>query len=139
MSLLHKKTKVEFLKRVPLFAECSKKELGEIAMITDEINLSEGTVLITEGRPGREFWVVFDGTVEVTRGGKPLPVAGGSEIFGEISLLADSPTTATVTTTSPVRALVITDRAFRRLLKQSPGIQLKVMTAMAQRLAADTL
>ena len=139
MSLLRKNTKVEFLKRVPLFSECSKKELGEIASITDEIDVREGTVLITEGQRGREFYVVFDGSVTVTRNGRKLPEAGGSEFFGEISLLADSPTTATVTAASDIRALVITDRAFRRLLKESPGIQLKVMTAMAQRLAADSL
>lgn len=139
MSLLHKNTKVEFLKRVPLFAGCSKKEFGEIAMITDEITVPEGTVLITEGQRGRQFFVVFEGSVDVSREGTRLAVTGGSEIFGEIALLSDSPTTATVTTTSQVRALVITDRAFRRLLEQSPGIQLKVMTAMAQRLAADTL
>jgi CRP-like cAMP-binding protein len=124
---------------VPLFAECSKAQLAEIALIADEVDLREGTVLIREGNPGREFCVVIEGTVSVSRKGKKLPTRGGAEFFGEISLLTNAPTTATVVTTSPVRALIVTARGFRRLLEQSPGIQLKVMTAMATRLAADML
>ena len=122
---------------MPLFAECSKAQLAEIALIADEVDLREGTVLIREGNPGREFCIVIEGTVSVSRKGKKLPIRGGGEFFGEISLLTNAPTTATVVTTSPVRALIVTARGFRRLLEQSPGIQLKVMTAMATRLAAD--
>jgi CRP-like cAMP-binding protein len=59
----------------------------------------------------------------------------GGDFFGEIALVTDVPRTATVTTTSPVHALVITDRAFRELLKDSPQIQRKVLQAVASRLA----
>jgi CRP-like cAMP-binding protein len=44
-----------------------------------------------------------------------------------------------VIATSPVRALVITDRSFRRLLDDAPQVQTKVMEAMAERLAPETL
>ena len=57
--------------------------------------------------------------------------------FGEISLVSDRPRTATVTTTAPGRLLVVTDRAFRELMRKLPSIQLKVLTALADRLAAD--
>lgn len=124
---------------MPLFAECSKAQLAEIALIADEVDLREDTVLIREGSPGREFCVVIEGTVAVSRDGKKLPLRGGGEFFGEISLLSDAPTNATVVTTSPVRVLVITARSFKRLLEKSPGIQGKVMSAMASRLAPDTL
>ena len=43
--------------------------------------------------------------------------ARAGDFFGEIALVTDEPRTATVTTTTPVRALVITDRAFRELLR----------------------
>ena len=42
-----------------------------------------------------------------------------------------------MTATSPVRALVITDRAFRHLLAESPQIQLKVLEALAERIAPE--
>jgi len=44
-----------------------------------------------------------------------------------------------VTTKTPVRALVITDRAFRRILDSSPQIQHKVLASLAERLASDEL
>jgi CRP-like cAMP-binding protein len=137
--MLRKNAKVELLRRVPLFSECSKAQLSEIALLADEIDFPAGRVLIHEGNPGREFCVVIQGTVDVSRDGKKLAIRGGAEFFGEISLLSDTPTTATVATTSPVRALVITARSFRRLLENSPGIQQKVMRSMAARLAPDVL
>jgi CRP-like cAMP-binding protein len=39
-----------------------------------------------------------------------------------------------VTTTSPVRALVVTDRSFRRLVEESPEIERKVLAAAVDRL-----
>ncbi len=50
---LRRDAKIELLKRVPLFAGCSKAELRELAKIADELDIREGTVLTREGRPGR--------------------------------------------------------------------------------------
>jgi CRP-like cAMP-binding protein len=132
-------SKVDLIKGVPLFASASKQELAEIASIADEIDLPEGKVLIREGDTGREFFVLVDGTAEVTRGGKKVASIGPGDFFGEIALIAKTPRNATITTTSPVRTLVITDRAFRQLLDHSPQIQIGVLTALAERLAPTTL
>jgi CRP-like cAMP-binding protein len=56
-----------------------------------------------------------------------------------MSLVGDAPTNATVVAASSLRLLVISRRAFRHLLETSPAIQRKVMSAMAARLAPDTL
>ena len=58
------------------------------------------------------------------RGGKKIAKIGPGDFFGEIALISKTPRNATITTTSPVRALVITDRAFRQLLDHSPKIQI---------------
>ena len=132
-------SKVDLIKGVPLFASASKQELAEIASIADEIDLPEGKVLIQEGDTGREFFVLIDGTAEVARGGKKVATIGAGDFFGEIALIAKTPRNATITATSPVRALVITDRAFRQLLDHAPQIQIGVLTALAERLAPTTL
>ena len=131
---LRKNAKLELLKRVPLFADCSKRELDEVAKIADELDFREGKVLTREGAAGREFFVIVEGTAEATQGRKKLRTMSDGDFFGEISLITRLPRTATVTTVSPVRALVVTDRSFRRLLESDAQIQRKVLTALGERL-----
>jgi CRP/FNR family transcriptional regulator, cyclic AMP receptor protein len=135
--MLRKNAKVELIKGVPLFAECSKKELGEVAGIADEIDLREGKELTREGSAGREFFVLVEGSAEVRKGRRRVNILGPGDFFGEISLIRHTPRTATVVATSPVRTLVITERSFRSLLEHQPGIQTKVLSALAARLAPD--
>ena len=132
-------TKIDLIKRVPLFASASKSELEEIASIADEIDLPEGKAVIREGETGREFLVIVEGSADVERGGRKIATLGPGDFAGEIALIAKMPRTATITTTSPVRALVITDRAFRQLLEHSPQIQIGVLSALAERLAPTSL
>jgi CRP/FNR family cyclic AMP-dependent transcriptional regulator len=137
--VLQKDAKIELLRGVPLFAGCSKSELQQIAQHADELDLGEGATLIREGERGREFIVVAEGTVSVTRGGQTIRELGSGDFIGEIALVVDRPRTATVTATSPVRLLVVTDRAFSRLLEQVPAISLKVMQSLGERLHADSV
>jgi CRP/FNR family transcriptional regulator, cyclic AMP receptor protein len=136
---LRKDAKVELIRRVPLFAQCSKRELTEVAGIADEIDIPAGKELIREGDRGREFFVLLEGSADVRVKGRRRSTIEAGDFFGEIALVADTPRTATVTSTSPGRALVITARAFRHLLERSPQIQLKVLQALAERLAPATL
>ena len=134
---LRRDAKIELLKKVPLFAGCSKSELRELAKTADELDLREGTVLTREGRPGREFFVLIDGTAEVRRKGKKIAALGPGDWLGEIALITDSPRTATVTATSPVDVLVITDRRFRSVVETMPSIALKVLARVGERLSSD--
>jgi CRP/FNR family transcriptional regulator, cyclic AMP receptor protein len=134
---LGRNAKIDLLSSVPLFAGCSKGELRELAATADEVDLREGHVLVREGRPGREFFVLVSGTVQVTAKGRKLAELDGGDWFGEIALLTKVPRTATVTATSAVRALVVTDRAFRRLVETMPSIALKVLASVGERLERD--
>ena len=127
---LPRNAKVELLRKVPLFAGCSRAELRQLALVADELDLREG-------RPGREFFILLDGSVRVSRNGRKLAELGRGDWFGEIALLTDTPRTATVTATSPIRVLVITDRAFRRVVEWMPSIALKVLATVGKRLASD--
>jgi CRP/FNR family cyclic AMP-dependent transcriptional regulator len=129
-------SKIEAMAKVPLFARCSKRDLARIAQLADEVDLAAGKVLTQEGTRGREFFVVLEGSAEVSKEKQHLATLGTGDFFGEIALVTDRARTATVTATEPMRALVITDRAFRELLRNSPDIQGKVLAAVADRLAA---
>jgi CRP/FNR family transcriptional regulator, cyclic AMP receptor protein len=137
--MLRKNAKTELISRVPLFAHCSKRELSEVAGIADEIDLREGKELTKQGAPGREFFVLVEGTADVVKNGRKINSLSAGDFFGEIALVHQSPRTATVKATSPVRALVVTERNFRRLLEEMPEIQRKVLAALAERVAPTTL
>jgi CRP-like cAMP-binding protein len=134
---LRKNAKVDLLEGVPLFEGCSRRELGEIALVADELDLGKGATLMGEGERGREFVVLIEGTARVTRRGRKVRDLGAGDWAGEIALIADVPRTATVTTLTPVRMLVVTDRVFRRLLEQHPSIAAKILQALGKRLAAN--
>lgn len=135
MRLFSRDTKVEALARVPLFEGLSKKELGQLAMTTEDLEFGPGKVLCKEGQLGREFFVIVEGEVEVERGGKSLGSRGAPDFFGEIALVEHRPRTATVRSKTPLRFFVLTSRGFDRLLEESPAVQGKVMRALAKRVA----
>ena len=137
--MLRRNQKVELIRHAPLFANCSKRELEEIAHLADEIDLNQGKEMTRQGSPGREFFVLLEGEADVAKDGRVINQLSAGDFFGEIALVSDSPRTATVTATTPVRALVITDRDFRHLLKDQPEIQSKVLAALAARLAPEVL
>lgn len=132
-----KDAKTELLKSVPLFSGCTKQELQKLAMIADEIDLRDGSALTREGQPGREFFVLIDGTVDVIQGDERVSQLGAGDWFGEIALLTNAPRTATVMATSPVRVLVVTDRAFKQVLEQTPSIAVKMLERVGERLSHD--
>lgn len=134
---LGKDGKIELIRKVPLFSRLSKTGLNEVASIADEMDLPEGKELTREGERGREFFVILDGAADVTQQGKRIRKLGKGDFLGEIALVTKQPRTATVTATSSLRVLVITDRDFARLLRDSPEIGQGVLEALGERLAAD--
>jgi CRP-like cAMP-binding protein len=134
---LGKDGKVELIKKVPLFSKLSKKGLGEVAHIADELDLPKGKVMAEEGDRGREFFVLLEGEADVTKGDKSINTMHGGDYFGEIALVTKMPRTASVTATTDVRVLVITERDFGTLLKHSNEVGRGVAEALAERIAPD--
>lgn len=131
-------TKVDALAKAPLFAELSRNELGELAKVTEDLEVDEGKILTREGDLGREFFVIVDGDVSVTQDGNEVRRLGPGEFFGEIALVYENARrTATVTAASHLRFFVLTRQSFRSLLEHQPEIEEKVMAALEERLQTD--
>jgi CRP/FNR family transcriptional regulator, cyclic AMP receptor protein len=135
--MLKRDAKIDLLRRIPLFADCSKRELREIAQVADELDLPAGTTLTREGATGAELVVIVEGAADVHRRGRKINTVSGDDFVGEIAVVTDTPRTATVRTTAPTQALVLTGRDFRALLKRTPSLQLKVLDTLARRLPDD--
>ena len=126
--------KVERLSQVQLFSACSKRELARIAALTTEIEIPEGKVLMRLGNPGRECFVIEEGTAKATIPGRKSRMMGPGECFGEMALLDAAPRSATVTAESDMRLLVLGSREFSTLLEDVPGVARKVLAAVGERL-----
>jgi CRP/FNR family transcriptional regulator, cyclic AMP receptor protein len=128
--------KVERLKGLPLFEDLSRRQLIEVARLTEDLEVPDGTVLCEEGSRGDEFFVIIDGEAAVTRHGDQLATLRSGEFFGEIAVIEPVRRTATVTAMTPLRFFVVTERSFRSLLDTNPEIERKVLRTLARRLAS---
>jgi CRP-like cAMP-binding protein len=128
--------KVETLRKVPLFSHCSQRELEFLSTRMDEVSLNPGRVLIEEGQSTESFFVLLAGEVEVSRKGLPVRRMAPGDFFGEIGMLDRGSATATVKTTQPAEALVMSHAQFRDAIKANDALAMQVIAAMAQRLRA---
>jgi CRP-like cAMP-binding protein len=126
-------TKADALGACPFFTGLSRGELLQLAKVTEDLEVEEGKVLTREGQSGSEFFVIIEGEVSVTKNGEEIRSLGPGDFFGEIALLEDTPRTATVTASTPLRFFVLTRQAFRSLLAQQPELEGKVMAALEER------
>jgi CRP/FNR family transcriptional regulator, cyclic AMP receptor protein len=124
------------LAKVPIFSECTKRELMIIGRAAKEVSHREGTVIAREGERGVGLFLILEGQCNVTIGGKTKAKLGPGDFFGEVALLDGGPRTATVTAMTPVRLVGITGWVFRGLLMEHPTIALKTLEAVAGRLRA---
>ena len=129
--------KVKALSQVPLFADCSQRELAFIASRTDEVPVGAGRQLTRQGRPSNAFYVILDGEAEVDIDGNKRGTLKKGDFFGEISMLDRGNATATVTTRTPAKLMVMSHAQFRDVVKTSDPILVKVLAVMGRRLRAD--
>lgn len=136
MLRLNRDPKVELIRRLPLFRDCSTAEIIEIAGLADEIDLPVNKRIMSEGATGQEFVVIVAGTADVYKQNKFVATLGKADFVGEIALLTGEPRTATVVATTPVTVLVIARHRFLALLERMPEIRAKVEAVVPQRRAA---
>lgn len=126
--------KIARLKTIPLFAEADAKQLGRIAQLCTEAKVPSGAVLCREGEPGREMFVLEQGQVSVTVGGREVATLRDGDHFGELALLDGQARNATVTATSDLLVLVLERGEFSTLLHDEPSVATKMLSAVGARL-----
>ncbi|HEV2369715.1 MAG TPA: cyclic nucleotide-binding domain-containing protein, partial [Acidimicrobiales bacterium] len=77
-------SKLEALGAVPALAHCHQRELETLAGAADECMLPRGHVLMWEGDPGVEAFLVLDGEAEVSTRGSVMAVVGRGQVLGEM-------------------------------------------------------
>jgi CRP/FNR family transcriptional regulator, cyclic AMP receptor protein len=118
---------------VPLFSECSKRELrllGKTAIVEPR---ATGATLVTEGQTGANAFVILQGTCRVTRKGRRVAQIEAGAVVGELSLLNPAPCNATVVADTHLDVAILRRRDFLALLESSPSISFKLLKSLAAR------
>jgi CRP-like cAMP-binding protein len=110
------------LAQASLFEGLTKQELRHVSAITTRMDVAAGRVLIKQGAPGREFFVLIDGEAQVVRDDQLLATRGPGEHIGELALVDGRPRSATVIATTPVAIGVVSGRDFRDLVLTVPDV-----------------
>ncbi len=129
-----KRVRVDHLRNVPLFRDLPRKDLEKLAMHSDVVDVPAGRVLMHQGQPGSEAFVVLGGVVVVRRNGRKVTELGPGAIVGELALLDQGPRTATVETSTDCTLLVLTSGALLGAIDEIPGLSHKLFSSLASRL-----
>jgi CRP-like cAMP-binding protein len=121
------------LRSVPLFSSLSDKEIARVARHADEVDLPAGRELVREGSFAYELFAIEEGTAEVRQGDQRINELGPGDFFGEIAVMSSGRRTATVVTTSPMTAVVMTASDFRALSRDLPDVVDKIRSAIEER------
>jgi CRP/FNR family transcriptional regulator, cyclic AMP receptor protein len=129
--------KIRMLAKVPLFMNCTERELEFVASHADEVTVPAGKTLITQGQPSDAFYILHEGEAEVEIDGQKRRTLRAGDFFGEIGMLDRGLGTATVVTRTPAQLMVMSHSQFRDAIKADDAILVKVLSVMGERLRAD--
>lgn len=121
------------LANVPLFSQCSKRELRLVAKLAKTRTVRESTSLTLEGEEGDTMFVILSGHATVHKGGRKIAERGPGDVVGELAILSKAPRNATVTTTTETQMATISRRDVHRLIADAPGFSRKLLESLADR------
>ena len=133
---INRDEKIRRLEEVPMFADCTRRQLREVAAISRVVELPAGTVLTRTGEPGEEFFVLVAGSATVELSPRKRRRLGPGDFFGEMSLLDGGPRSVTVRAATALRVLVIDRKNFQALLREVPELTQRLLVTLSKRIRA---
>jgi CRP-like cAMP-binding protein len=125
---------VQYLGRVPLFADLDPEALDRVAACSAEIAFPAGAILIERGHPGSGMFIILEGRVAVELASMTAELGPG-EFVGELSLLTDDPLrTGRVTALTDVRCVCVGRAELVEILHAEPSVALAMLSTLARRL-----
>jgi CRP-like cAMP-binding protein len=122
------------LRGINLFSDCSKAELRRVASMTTEHSVKAGQVLVKQGEPGAEFFVIIEGRAAVIRNDSYLAARGPGSFVGELALLDRGKRSASVVAETDMRLLVMSVREFNSLRHVAPSVSHKMLVELGSSL-----
>jgi NTE family protein len=133
--------RLHFLRRCSLFAALSEWELQSIAKLTRLVEVKREEIVSRAGEPASAFHIVLSGKFEVFTGEgsrrQVLAYLKQGSYFGEMSLIADQPHSATVAARSDSLVLEISKENFKHIVQNNAAVSLEISRALSRRLKEE--
>ncbi|HZG35542.1 MAG TPA: cyclic nucleotide-binding domain-containing protein [Gaiellaceae bacterium] len=126
----------EIIGRVPLFEGLEKRQLSSLANAFKQRRYAAGQKVATEGETGAGFFVIAEGTANVSVDGVQRGTLGPNDYFGEIALIDAGERSATITAETDMVCYGLTQWEFRPIVESDGRIAWKLLQALAQKLRA---
>jgi PPM family protein phosphatase len=124
--------RIDVLRRIPLFEHLTYREHSEVLAVAHTRVFRDGELVVREGDPGGDLFVVLDGEVSVEQHGLPIALVGAGGHFGEMGLVDAGPRSASIRARGPLRAMVIHRDAMLALMQREPTLAVKLLWAFVQ-------
>ena len=125
--------KVAELTELPVFSGLVGKQLSSMAANLDEARLKAGERFLQAGHHNDTFWIILDGEVELTIGGRVHETLGRGDILGLPSMFTGRTSMADGVAKTDVRALVASHSQFNALLAD-PEVEIRFKAAVFDRM-----
>jgi len=120
---------------VPIFAPLPGGSLEHLAARLVPLRVEPGTVIVRERDAGDRFYIVAEGSLEVSQDGFPVTELDAGDYFGEIALIRDVARTATVTARTAVVLYALDREDFLAAVTGHPPSAEAAETVVSARLA----
>lgn len=131
---MDKQAVTDLLKKAPIFSRLSRRGLEAVMKSATEKTFNAGEQILGEGESGVGFYLILDGSAQVTRGDKELSKLDAGNFFGELAVLDGEPRTADVVALEDTNCLVLTRWAMKSIISSHPDVALGMLEELAKRL-----
>jgi hypothetical protein len=126
------------LKRVSLFENLTLDQLDAVRQLTREAEFLAGEVIVREGAPGDELYILLEGRVDVMLGWETpqatkLGEMQGVDYFGEMAILDREPRSVTIVAAENSRLLSLDGQSLKDLIQQMPEISFEILRVLTTR------
>lgn len=124
----------ESLRRVPLFAALSNKDLKKLSGQMTARTFSEGDTITEQGQSGVGFFVIEEGNATVSIDNTVVRTLGSGDWLGEIALIDGGARSATIVAGTDLRCRGMTAWEFRPFVQKHPEVAWPLLETLAARL-----
>jgi CRP-like cAMP-binding protein len=126
--------KLPFLRRISLCQNWHLQAINRFGRLSSIRSYAPGEIILGEGQTVPEFFVIFQGDAKVSREGRALSTIHAGEFFGEIGLMQNSSSNATVAAYHGTRCLSIPRNELLRFVTHNYTVALELERVSSKRL-----